>query len=292
MVSNVNTIDEIVTATHTTDGYGNITGVIPPNQVTFANSNNITPLVLLGNNFDGNIAKTLLESSANRQNCINNLLSIIRNNGYKGVNVDIEGVYYCDRSYYTAFMSEVYAALNPLGYTVSASVPAKTYDSTTNSWNGAYDYAAIAKYVDQLVLMAYDEHYPGGTPGSVASIGWVSSVVNYSVTVVPKEKIYLGVAAYGYDWSSNGTKAYSINGCYNLASTYGVTIMWDSVSKSSYFNYTDSTGIAHTVWFENAQSLEYKLNLVNSSGIEGISIWRLGLENTDYWTMIKLKFGI
>jgi Predicted glycosyl hydrolase len=97
--------------------------------------------------------------------------------------------------------------------------------------------------------------------------------------------------AYGYDWSSNGTKAYGISGIYNLASTYRAIIKWDSVSQSPYFTYTDASGISHTVWFENAQSLNYKLDLVNSYNLSGIAIWRLGLENADYWTNIKMKFN-
>jgi spore germination protein YaaH len=170
-------------------------------------------------------------------------------------------------------------------------VPAKTSDSPTNSWNGAYDYASIYKYVDALILMTYDEHYSGGSPGAIASIGWVTNVINYASAVIPKDKIYLGLAAYGYDWSSQGTKAYSINGCYNLAASYGAAIQWDSSSQTPYFNYADSSGIAHTVWFENAQSISYKLDVVNTSALKGIAIWRLGLENTDYWNMINTKLG-
>jgi spore germination protein YaaH len=67
--------------------------------------------------------------------------------------------------------------------------------------------------------------------------------------------------------------------------------LWDDSSKSPYFNYTGTDGISHSVWFENAQSIGYKLDLVNSSGIDGISIWRLGLENADYWNMIKMKLN-
>lgn len=291
MATNTSTIDEIATHTYITDSYGSISGLIPTNQVNYANSNGIKTLVMVSNNFDGNIAKTLLESPSNRQTLINNILNAIKSNGYKGVNIDFECVYYYDRSYLTTFMSELYSALNPQGFYVTISVPAKTSDSPTASWNGAFDYSALAKYSNQVILMAYDEHYPGGSPGSIASIGWVENVIKYAVTTIPREKILLGTAAYGYDWSSNGTKAYSISGIYNLASTYGASIKWDSLSQSPYFTYTDTSGISHTVWFENAQSLNYKLDLVNSYNLSGIAIWRLGLENADYWTSIKTKLN-
>lgn len=291
MSTNTSLIDEIATNTYTTDASGNITGLIPVDQISYANSNNIRAMAMVSNNFDGNIAKAVLESSTNRQTLINNIVSEIKAYNYKGVNIDFEGVFYYDRSYLTTFMSELYNTLHPQGYYVTMAVPAKTADSLTNSWNGAFDYATLAQYNDQIVIMAYDEHYPGGTPGPIASIGWVTNVANYAVTVIPKEKIMLGVAAYGYDWSSNGTKAYGINGIYNLAATYSAQILWDSASQSPYFSYTDSAGVQHTVWFENNTSVGYKLDIVNNLNLNGIAIWRLGLENQDYWTTIKSKFN-
>jgi spore germination protein YaaH len=291
MAANTSTLDEIAADAYTTNAYGSISGLIPLNQITYANNNNIRALAMITNNFDGSIAKTLLESSSNRQALINNILNALKVNGYKGVNVDLEGIYYYDRSYLTTFMSELYTALHTQGFYVTMSIPAKTSDSPTASWSGAYDYAALAKYSDQILLMTYDEHYPGGTPGAIASIGWVENVIKYAVTVIPKNKILLGTAAYGYDWSSSGTKAYGIAKTYSIASSYGAAIMWDSVSQSPYFTYTDASGINHTVWFENAQSLSYKLKLVNSYDLAGIGIWRLGLENADYWTSIKTNFN-
>lgn len=291
MTANTGTIDEIATQTYNTDALGNISGLIPTNQLTYANSNGIKTYAMLQNNFDGNIAKAVLENPTIRQALQNNILNAIKTNGYKGVNVDLEGVFYYDRSYYTTFVQELYNLLKPLGYSVTLSVPGKTGDNPTNSWNGAYDYAALAQYCDQMVLMTYDEHYPGGTAGPVASIGWVENVVKYAVTVVPKEKTMLGVAAYGYDWSSSGTKAYGINGMYNVAAANNAAVMWDETSKTPYFNYTDASGIAHSAWFENNQSVGYKLDLVNNYNLNGIAIWRLGLENADYWTSIKTKFN-
>lgn len=289
MVSNKSSIDDIATATHITDGYGNITGILPTEQISYANSNGITPTLLVGNNFSGDVAKTLLEGTTNRSKFISNLLNILKANNYKGANIDIEGVYSSDRNYYTTFLSEIYSTLKPLGYTISVSVPAKTIDSPNYTWNYAYDYASISKYADYVLLMTYDEHYPGGSPGPVASIGWVTNVIKYAVTVIPKEKIYFGLAAYGYDWSSNGTKAYSINGCYNLAVNNGATILWDNTSKCPYFTYTDSSGVVHTVWYENSMSIQPKLDLVNSYNLAGVGIWRLGLENSDYWNSINTK---
>jgi spore germination protein YaaH len=291
MVNNTSVLDQIATDTFSTDGLGTITGLVPTQQISYANSNGIETSAMITNNFDGAIAKTLLESLNNRQALINHILSSISTYGYKGVNIDLEGIYAADRSYFTLFMTELYSKLHPLGYEVSVCVPAKTVDNSAYTWNYAYDYASLSNCADRIIIMAYDEHYPGGTAGPIASIEWVQSVSSYAVTVVPKEKLLLGIAAYGYDWSVNGTKAYSINGIYNLVATNNATILWDATSKSPYFSYTDTSGINHTVWFENSTSIGYKLDIINNMSLSGAAMWRLGLENSDYWTTIKTKLN-
>lgn len=284
-------LNEVATFTYASDGSGNLSGIAPDDQITLSISKNIKPFAVVTNGFNADVAKQLLESSTNRQNLINNLLAQIKAHNYAGVNVDIEGVYYYDRSYYTQFMNELYSALKPQGYMVSVAVPAKTSDSPSNSWNGAFNYGQIAKYCDEMVLMTYDEHWSGGDAGPIASIGWVQSVVNYTLTQVPKEKIMLGLAAYAYDWSSAGGSAtsYGVSTAYTVAANHGVSVQWDSASQTPYYYYKDSSGFNHSVWFENGTSIGYKLDICNTAGLRGVAIWRLGLENSDYWTTIQNK---
>lgn len=294
LVNYTSLINEVAIDTYKVDSLGNITGTIPYNQLTYANSNKITTYAMVSNNFNGDTAKALLENPNNRQKFISNILEALKVNNYKGVNIDIEGVYYYDRNYFTTFMSELYSTLHAQGFLVTVAVPAKTWDNVNDGWSGAYDYGQIQKYSDKIILMTYDEHWSGGTPGPIASIGWVQRVVNYTVSVVPRDKIMLGLAAYGYDWPSNGggAKACSVNEAYSIAAKYAAQIKWDAASQSPYFNYTDSSGVYHTLWFENSTSISYKLDIVNNYNLSGISIWRLGLENSDYWNIIKTKLNM
>lgn len=289
MVENTSSINNIATDTYTIDTKGNLSGIAPKEQISYANDNKIKPLAMITNKFNSDLAKALLEGSANRKLLINNILNTLKANNYKGVNIDFENVYYYDRDYYTSFLKELYGELNPQGFNVTVSIPAKTSDNPKDSWSGAYDYKEIAKYTDQVVLMTYDEHSPSDSSGPVASINWVKTVIKYATSTIPTSKIVLGVASYGYDWSSNGVKAYGIDAIYKLAETYNAEIEWNNVSKSPFFKYKDKSGISHTVWFENSTSLSYKLDIVNDNNLAGIAIWRLGLENADYWSTIKAK---
>ncbi|WP_406541056.1 glycosyl hydrolase family 18 protein [Clostridium ljungdahlii] len=293
IINHSQAIDSIATDTYIMDSTGNIKGLVPYNQVNYANDNKIKTYAMVSNSFNADTAKGVLENSTNRQKLINNILQSLKANNYKGVNIDIENVYYYDRNYFTTFMTELYNTLNPQGFEVTIALPAKTSDSMWQSWIGAYDYAALAKVSDKIILMTYDEHWSGGAPGAIASIGWVQNVINYAITVIPRDKILLGLAAYAYDWPSNGAKAksYGISQAYNIASQKGAQVKWDSAAKSPYFNYTDSLGVYHTVYFENSTSISYKLDIVNNYDLGGVSIWRLGLENSDYWETISNKFN-
>jgi spore germination protein YaaH len=283
-------LNEIATATFSVDGLGNLTGTAPMDQINYSNSNGIRTKLMVSNSFDANIARQLLDSPTNRQTLKNNILNLLKAYNYTGVDIDIENIPAACRNNFTAFMSEIYSALKPLGYGVSVAVQPKTYDSPNATWNYAFDYRALAEYTDFIMIMAYDEHYVGGTPGAVASINWVTSVIDYALTIVPKDKIILGMAAYGYDWGGTTTKAYSINGCYSLANQYGVAVNFDSATKSKYFTYTVN-GVSHTVWFEDGETIAYKLDLANSRDLKGIGIWRLGLENPNYWAAVKAKLN-
>ncbi|HEY9061839.1 MAG TPA: glycosyl hydrolase family 18 protein [Pseudobacteroides sp.] len=288
--ANAAVINEIATATFSIDGIGNLIGAAPMDQMNYANNNGIRTKLMVSNNFDVNIARQLLDSPVNRQTLKNNILNLLKLYNYTGVDIDIENIPAACRNNFTAFMSEIYSTLKPLGYGVSVAVQPKTYDSPNATWNYAFDYKALAQYADFLMIMAYDEHYAGGTPGAVASINWVTNVIDYALSIVPKEKIILGLAAYGYDWGGTATKSYSINGCYNIANQYGAVIKFDNTTKSKYFTYT-ANGEARTVWFEDGETIAYKLDLAIARDIKGIGIWRLGLENSNYWTTIKSKLN-
>lgn len=303
LVNNYQSIDEIATDTFSSDGQGNLIAekgynssgsavdLIPYEQISFANSKNISSYVMVTCG-SADTARTLLTNASNRQNFINNIVSAMKTYNYKGINVDIEGIYSSDRDYFTQFMKELYNTLKPNGYSVTIAVPAKTKDDPSSSWSGGYNYSEISKYADEVIIMAYDEHWSGGTAGSIASINWVNNVINYAISTIPKEKILLGLASYGYDWASSGekAKAYNIDQAYNVAQSYGASVLFDNDSKCPHFSYTQN-GIQHSVWFENGQSIGYKIDLVNKYDIGGIAIWNLGQTNQDYWQTIKSKLN-
>ncbi|WP_374712139.1 glycosyl hydrolase family 18 protein, partial [Symbiobacterium terraclitae] len=153
-------------------------------------------------NFSAEIARSVLADPARRSRAVADMLAIAQAHGLDGIDIDIENVPGDLRPYYTALVTEVAAALKPHGIGLTVSVPAKVWDDRTSNWGGAIDYAALGAVVDQVAIMAYDEHTYGLPAGPVDSLPWVERVAAYATQQIPAEKILRGIPAYGYAWVS------------------------------------------------------------------------------------------
>lgn len=246
-----------------------------------------------GGDFDGQLIHAVLADPKLRNTAVANIARLVREGGYAGVNLDFENVPAGDRDSYTAFVRALATELKQDGRLVTLSVPAKTWDDPSNAWSGAFDYKALGKLADAIMIMAYDEHWSGGAAGPVASLGWVKQVVEYAAEVIPPEKIRLGLAAYGYDWPAGGYggRAVTAAEAVALANRYGAVVEWDEAAQSPHFTYWPGP-YAREVWFENASSLAGKLDLVAQYKLGGVAIWRLGFEDPEFWKVLKSKFTI
>jgi spore germination protein YaaH len=272
---------------------GTITGKATNNReevMRYAKEHNVKVTVLL-NNAKGetgiNPVHQLLNNEQRRTNAVANIEAYLKNNGFSGVNIDFELVQPEDRDNLTLFIQELASRLRPAGYTVAVSVFPKS-DETTNDVAIAYDYQNLAKHVDQVILMTYDNHGEWSGPGPIADIRWVERNLKYALQFMPKNKLYLGIAGYGYDWSVTGVTTLHYKNVMETVAKYGSSLKWDEQAKVPYFTYV-SAGVEHQVWFENSSSLAYKLDLVNKYDLKGIALWRLGQEDPAYWQVLRDK---
>ena len=290
---NLGTINTVIPFSFNVDQSGTIHSTHNAKPVNLARSAGAVTLAVVnnirGDNFNSGVIDKLLTNTTSRSKAVSGISRMLLENGYQGVNIDFENVPARNRTYLTAFFRELAAELRPKGLLVTASLPAKTSNDRTSSHGGAFDYEALAPYLDQAMIMTYDEHYSGGSPGPVASYPWVEKVVRYALNYFQPNKIVLGIAAYGYDWSLNSGKALNYNAIQNLVKKYGVVPKWSSTSKVPYFTYK-SWGITHEVWYENSVSTAAKMQLVRNYDLKGVAVWRLGYEDPAIWNIIRQSF--
>lgn len=288
------TVDAVVAFQYAVDASGNLTGPGFERLLSEARAKNIPVYALVHNftsvGFDRDVARKVVADAPTRAVTVENILKVLKENGMAGVNIDIENVNSADRQAYTDFVRALVDKLRPEGLKVTLSIPAKTVDRLNDGWSGGFDYPALGRLADYIMPMAYDEHWFGGDPGPVASINWVDAVVKYTISVMPAEKLVLGVPAYGYDWPENGGSGFAVTSAKAItnATANGARIQWDEQAKVPYYRYTRN-GINRIVYFEDSRSIGHKLDLVVKYGIGGIAIWRLGFEDPAMWQVIEDK---
>lgn len=253
-------------------------------------------------NFDLDQITELLSSESNRQNAINNILQEVQETNCDGANIDFEYVRTDEREEFSEFMYDLTRTFhsNISNSKVTVSTPAI-------DWWGGMDIEYLAQVTDGLKIMTYDYHWSTGpqagpvAPFSNSGTWGVQNVTNtvntYLTETNNKDKIFLGVPYYGYDWEVDGNNIPANTLDTAEAKTYAdvmseidnYTRKWDEDSLTPYYKY----GNHHQVWYEDSESVSYKYNLVNTEDLGGIGIWALGYDNgrSDMWNKIDEYFG-
>ena len=254
-------------------------------MITVAVSAGVTPILTLtpfgpDGNFNNALIHSMVQSETAKNNLISQLLQIVPEKGFGGVNVDFEYILKEDRDAFTAFVSELTAAMNRQGGQVSVALAPKVSATQTGVLFDGKDFQALGAAANHALLMTYEWGYRYGPPMAVAPLDQVRRVVTYATGVIPPGKLSLGLANYGYDWplpyQKGITSAVTIGNveAVQIAVQNGVPIEYDPVARSPYFYYTKD-GTEHVVWFEDVRSWSEKLALTRDSGMEGVGIWQI-----------------
>lgn len=257
----------------------------------------LTPLGPDGK-FDNALISVLVWNEERRLNLINNILSIMAEKGYQGLDIDFEYIVAGDRDRFTEFVQICAEAMHRKGYTLSVALAPKTSAGQRGLLYEGKDYQAIGAAADHVLLMTYEWGYTYGPPMAVAPVNKVRQVVEYAVTEIPREKIGLGIPNYGYDWPlpfvQGETAARTIGNieAVRTAVSYGVPIQFDPVAQAPYFYYRDGQGVRHEVWFEDVRSLQAKFDLVDDFSLRGPGYWQIMQLFRANWLLLEERFQI
>ena len=248
--------------------------------------------------FDTQRAAMVLTDPEAQNRLIAELQRIMARKGFAGVDVDFEYLPSTLAAPYAAFLSRLRQLFNPQDRFVWAALAPKTSRDQPGLLYEGHDYAAIGAAVNGVLLMTYEWGYTYGPPMAVAPLPQVRAVLDFALTEIPADKIFLGIPNYGYDWPlpyrQGITRARSISNqeAIRLAIRYQVAIQYDETVQAPFFHYTDEAGVIHEVWFEDARSMEAKLRLVAERGLRGGGYWNIMRPFSQTWLTLASLFEI
>ena len=250
-----------------------------------------------GKGFSSDIANAVLTDPQVSDNLLNNVVSVLQQKNYFGLNIDFEYIYQKDRENYNKFLRKAVNRLRPMGYIVTTSLAPKTEAGQRGLLYEAHDYPVHGTLADKVILMTYEWGYTYGPARPIAPLNLVEQVIKYAVSVISNEKVLMGMPNYGYDWTLpfvRGTAARLLTntGAVRLAAEVGAQIQFDTVAQSPYFQYFASDGKKHTVWFEDARSVEAKLRLADRYQLGGVSYWTINGFFPQNWLVLESLYLI
>ena len=238
--------------------------------------------------FSRDIAAAILATPASRRRHIENLVALVKEKGFDGIDLDWEALKGSDRQSFATFVEELAAALHAEGRFLSIAVFPKTQKQGRWDSQVAMDYKRLGAAVDEFKVMAYNFSGPWSGPGPQAPLDWADKVLTFAQSQVPAGKIYLGVPFYGYDWHAGKATAVLPRGAGAAVAQYEVTVGHDPASGEATLRYTDGEGVAHVVYYQDEKAVAAKLDLLRKKHprIAGIAVWVMGQEDPAFWTVI------
>ena len=251
---------------------------------------------------EGEDLKALLSSADGRAQAVEQILGeltvsykTVGRNPYSGVTIDFEGLRSADAAAFTAFLTDLAQQVRALDKSLYVCVsPALT----TGSYYDGYELGKIAALADKVILMAYDYEDRSMAAGASAltaaptspmdQVYWSLKTAVDQVTAAGQsaDKLVLGISCKNVAWKVSSTTDLTLAASApfyisndTLAQRLGQagTVRGRSNTfRCPYAVYTTEDGSACFVWYDDAESVQARIDTAKLLGITGVSVWRLG----------------
>ncbi len=240
---------------------------------------------------------------AHRDAFVAALVRFMTDNGYDGIDVDMEDIVAGDERDYASFIHELRAKLDGL--------TPKPLLTAAVLWRPAL-FARLAGQFDQINLMTYNlsgaypgwvvwhsgalfdggRRFPNGQTNLPSADGLVET---FLAAGVPRAKLGVGMSFNGYVWSGGSVSkpaqvwttppAVKSVPYYALAATYHIKeydedspgYHWDDTAQAAYLSIEGATPAdAQFVSYDNETTAAKMIRYARSKGIGGVIVWDLG----------------
>lgn len=270
-----------------TDGTGTISSLASADYVKLAHDAGREVWGLIDNFNEAFDETTDLAYASVRSRIIEQLLAAAASCGMDGINVDFENLKEAGIPHYLQFLRELTSAAHAQNLVVSVDTP------VPQAYTMYYQRGEQARFVDYMIVMAYDEHFAGSEEaGSVSSLPFVQQAVEEMTRVMPADQVICGIPFYTRVWtekfgqSAITSEVLGMDGAKNYAKENQMTETWDA-SLGQNVATVETSDARYTIWMEDEQSMEEKLKVIQSADLAGVAEWKLGFECADVWSLIS-----
>lgn len=270
-----------------TDETGTISSLASADYVKLAHEAGREVWGLIDNFNEAFDETTDLAYASVRSRIIEQLLAEAASCGMDGINVDFENLKEAGIPHYLQFLRELTSAAHAQNLVVSVDTP------VPQAYTMYYQRGEQARFVDYMIVMAYDEHFAGSEEaGSVSSLSFVQQAVEEMTRVMPADQVICGIPFYTRVWtekfgqSAITSEVLGMDGAKNYAKENQMTETWDA-SLGQNVATVETSDARYTIWMEDEQSMEEKLKVIQSADLAGVAEWKLGFECADVWSLIS-----
>lgn len=270
-----------------TDETGTISSLASADYVKLAHDAGREVWGLIDNFNEAFDETTDLAYASVRSRIIEQLLAEAASCGMDGINVDFENLKEAGIPHYLQFLRELTSAAHAQNLVVSVDTP------VPQAYTMYYQRGEQARFVDYMIVMAYDEHFAGSEEaGSVSSLPFVQQAVEEMTRVMPADQVICGIPFYTRVWTEKFgqsaiiSEVLGMDGAKNYAKENQMTETWDA-SLGQNVATVETSDARYTIWMEDEQSMEEKLKVIQSADLAGVAEWKLGFECADVWSLIS-----
>lgn len=289
-------------------------GGAPWNDLVAAARKNKTKVIpsVLWWNAGGVQIKNILGNKKKRTAHIKEIVKLVVDNTFDGIDTDYEGETIKDKASVSAYIKELSAELKKKKKTLVCTIEPRTQDTPYKGFKGistmawANDYKVFNQYCDEIRIMTYDQPFtthtsltwedPSGEPFAPnADIKWVEQVLKYTVPKINPKKLVLGIPTYGWEFrirqvagghEYNRTRSISYRSAVERAAEFGVVMKRDASGELTYSREKD--GATYTAWFSDAGAIQQKIDLAKKYKLKGVVFFKVeGREDPGMWPLLS-----
>ncbi|MDF2544149.1 MAG: hypothetical protein K0S47_3867 [Herbinix sp.] len=227
------------------------------------------------------------------------ILNLVVSKGYYGINVSFQYLNTSNENLYITLLNKISAKSNDLGYPLYVTInPNKTIIGNKIVFEPV-DYSDFNNFAETISFLTYQFGYNFGPPAPVGSIQDIQMLLDHVLDFISPEKINVGFPTFGYDWELpyiagfSRASSLSFDSIHYLARSLGEIIEFDEASKTPFIRYTEATSERHhIIWFIDARSINFLLDLIIEDGLRGTGIWNIMKYYQQIWTIINTQYEI